>query len=93
MNNETKQRPEQNIRLGRLVASVWENADNEGKTFKSVTFQRSYRDKDNNPKSSSSFTGSDLPGLIMLTQSVCHELGIVTSYAPVEITQPVEVAQ
>lgn len=48
------------IRDGALKASIWANRTDDGKTFYSVTFGRTFTAEDNTVKSASSFSGADL---------------------------------
>lgn len=59
MSNETANTPVSKIRLGRIQASIWENAS-EKKTHYNVTFERRYRDSDGNWKSTHSYGFDDL---------------------------------
>ena len=54
------EKPILTIRDGALKASIWANQTDEGKTFHSVTFGRTFTDNAGNAKSSTSFSGSDL---------------------------------
>ena len=55
---EAKQRPAQEIRLGRIKATIWANQADNG-TWYNVTLSRSYKDGDD-WKSSGSFGRDDL---------------------------------
>jgi hypothetical protein len=54
------EKPILTIRDGALKASIWANRTDEGKTFHSVTFGRTFTDGEGQAKTSSSFSGSDL---------------------------------
>jgi hypothetical protein len=56
---ETKKAPVAKIRAGYVTASIWENATEKG-TRTSVTFQRSYKDKDGKYHNSDSYSGGEL---------------------------------
>ncbi|MFA5796758.1 MAG: hypothetical protein WC916_01820 [Candidatus Woesearchaeota archaeon] len=59
-----KNMPEKKFRAGAIAATVWENdAVRDGKkvTYKTVSFERSYKDKDGAWKSTSSLRVIDLP--------------------------------
>ena len=62
--NNTKKTPTDQVKLGMLIASIWENDSGNG-TFFNVTFQRCYRDRDN-WKYSDSFNRDDLLQLAKL---------------------------
>lgn len=52
-------KPEATLRDGLLKATIWKN-DSEKGAFYSVDLVRSYQDKDNNWKETSSMTGAEL---------------------------------
>jgi hypothetical protein len=60
-----KKHPEQKFRAGSISATVWQNSgtDNEGKatTYKTVSFERSYLDKEGNWQTTSSLRVGDIP--------------------------------
>lgn len=59
---QEKHAPEQTFRAGGIRASVWRNTTKEGdREFRSVTFERSYKDKDGAWKTTSSLRVNDLP--------------------------------
>lgn len=53
------QKPLLTIRDGALKASIWVNITEDGKTFHSVTFGRTYSDN-GEAKTASSFSGGDI---------------------------------
>ncbi|MBW2987294.1 hypothetical protein KY336_01975 [Candidatus Woesearchaeota archaeon] len=58
------QKPEQKFRVGNISATVWKNeAKRDGKIsqFKTVSFERNYKDKDDEWQTSNSMTVNDLP--------------------------------
>jgi hypothetical protein len=56
---ETKPKPTHEIRLGRVRAAVWQNANDKG-TWSNVTFSKLYLDKDGQWKDTTSFGKEDL---------------------------------
>jgi len=61
-------KPEKVFKVGGCTASVFENDMNgaEGKTtFKSVTLQRAYKDRDGNFQYTSSFKLNDIPKAVL----------------------------
>lgn len=52
-------KPIETLRDGSVKAAIWENDSEKGK-FHSVTFSRTYRDKEGNYANSSRFSGADL---------------------------------
>ena len=65
--NPQKPRPIHTEKIGADSASIWPNPTSEGRTFYSVTFERSYRDGDAY-KSTSSFNHDDLLNLAKLAE-------------------------
>jgi len=58
MNDEHK-KPVESLRDGSVKAAIWENEGDKGK-FHSVTFTRTYRDKEGNYADTNRFSGTDL---------------------------------
>ena len=56
----TNEKPILTIRDGALKATIWVNRTDDGKTFHSVTFGRTFTDGNGNAKTANSFSGSDL---------------------------------
>ncbi|MEE9311594.1 MAG: hypothetical protein V3V10_04200 [Planctomycetota bacterium] len=56
---DERKKPVETLRDGSVKAAVWENEGEKGK-FHSVTFSRSYRDKEGNYADTNRFSGSDL---------------------------------
>lgn len=65
---QTKKRPVEEFRIGRVRAAIWENETENG-TFYNVTLSRLYKDG-NEWKDSSSFGRDDLP----LVAKVCDQV-------------------
>ncbi len=65
-------KPEKSFRIGAVRASVWKNVrqNKEGKTFesRSVTLDRTYKDKEGNYKSTHRFAAAEIPKAILLLQ-------------------------
>ncbi len=65
-------RPEKSFRIGAVRASVWKNIreSKDGKSYemRTVTLDRSYKDKDGNYKSNSRFSANEIPRAILLLQ-------------------------
>jgi hypothetical protein len=58
------QKPEQKFRVGNISATIWNNeSKKDGKInqFKTVSFERNYKDKDDEWQTSNSLTVNDLP--------------------------------
>ncbi len=57
--------PEQKYSAGGITATVWANTK-DGKTFHNVSFDKRYKDKEGNWKSTNSLNVTDLPKAIMV---------------------------
>jgi len=57
--------PEQKYSASGITATVWNNTK-DGKTFHTVSFDKRYKDKEGNWKSTNSLNVSDLPKAIMV---------------------------
>jgi hypothetical protein len=72
-----KKHPEQKFRAGSISATLWLNqgTDNDGKptTYKTVSFERSYLDKEGNWQTTNSLRVGDLPkAILVLTKAYEH---------------------
>ena len=57
-------KPETKFRAGTITATIWKNTSQKGgeeKEYKTVTFERSYKDKSDEWKTTNSMMVSDLP--------------------------------
>jgi len=69
-----KKHPEKKFKAGSVSATIWLNSgqDNEGKqtSFRTISFERSYLDKDGNWKTTNSLRVSDIPkGILVLNKA------------------------
>ena len=63
------QPPETSFRIGSCVAKIWLNRSaRDERSFRNVSFERTYRDEQGNWQSANTFTLSDLPGAIKVLQ-------------------------
>ncbi len=60
--------PVKKFNVGAVQAAVWNNDSKEGKRFFSVSFDKRYKDKEGNWKSSGSLMAGDLPKAILALQ-------------------------
>lgn len=67
MAEKKKNAPVQKFRLGGLQLDVWENESEKGQ-FLTMSFQRSYKDKDGEWQHTQSLRVNDLPVLSLLCQ-------------------------
>ena len=64
-----KNLPEKKFRAGAVAATIWANeAVRDGKkvTYRTVSFERSYKDKDNEWKTTSSLRVADIPKAVLV---------------------------
>jgi len=77
--SETKQ-PEKKFRAGPIQAAVWDNVaqseDGQARSYKTITFERSYKDKDGNWKSTHTLRTGDLPRLTLLATKAYEYLSL-----------------
>jgi len=72
-------KPEQTFRSGTICASVWDNEverDGEVRAFKSISFDRRYKDKDGEWQSTNSLRVSDIPRAIMVLGKAFEHLSL-----------------
>lgn len=78
-----RKQPEQKFRAGSVSATIWLNhgQDNEGKetSFNTVSFERSYLDKDGNWKSTNNLRITDLPKAILVLSKAYEALALKDS--------------
>ena len=60
--------PDKKFKAGGVTATVWKGISPKGNTYFNVQLGRSYKDKDNNWKTTSSFRESDVPKAMVLLQ-------------------------
>ncbi|MBW2979875.1 hypothetical protein KY360_00480 [Candidatus Woesearchaeota archaeon] len=75
----TGNQPEKKFSTGALSATVWQNqgkskATGEAVTFRTVTFQRRYKDKEGNWQSTSNLRLNDLPRASLVLQKAYEYL-------------------
>lgn len=72
MTNENKSQtgnaPTRKYRSGAVQLTVWTNEGQNNDTFETFTFQRSYKDKNDNWQNTQTLRESDLPRIIALAQ-------------------------
>ncbi|TAL57814.1 MAG: hypothetical protein EPN86_01295 [Nanoarchaeota archaeon] len=72
---ETKQTPEKKFKAGAISATVWKNDGQKG-SYKSVQLTRSFRDKAEKWKTTSSFRVTDLPKVALVANKAYEYLVI-----------------
>ena len=69
--------PEKRFRAGAISATVWKNQgikDGQTSEYSTVTFERSYKDKDRNWQTTNSLRVNDLPKAAVVIQRAYEEL-------------------
>ena len=77
----TEKKPYKKVRSGSITATIWENEVNvEGKKelqkVYNVNIERSYKDKEDNWKTTNQFRQGDLPRLILVAQKAYEILSL-----------------
>jgi hypothetical protein len=68
--------PVKKFSVGAIQVAVWENESKEGNRFNTVSFDKRYKDKSNEWKSSSSMKLNDLPKAILALQKAFEYLAL-----------------
>jgi hypothetical protein len=68
--------PVKKFSVGAIQVAVWENEGKEGNRFNTVSFDKRYKDKSNEWKSSSSMKLNDLPKAILALQKAFEYLAL-----------------
>ena len=72
---ETKQTPEKKFRAGAISATVWKNDGQKG-SYRSVQLTRSFRDKSEQWKTTSTFRINDLPKVALVASKAFEYLAM-----------------
>ncbi len=75
MTTQAKNQPIDTIRSGRIKATIWENAKENG-TFYSIEISRTYKDEAGNYHDSHSFSGTELLQVARLAHIAYDEIAI-----------------
>jgi len=71
--------PIETFRAGLVKVDCWENTATDGKTFRTISVQRSYNDKATNKwENTTSFRISDIPRLVLVLQKA-YEKNVLAS--------------
>jgi len=68
-------KPEKKFRAGAVAATVWKNAAAEG-SYRTVSFERTYKDKQGAWKTTNSLRVNDLPKAALVLQKAYEYLAI-----------------
>ncbi|MBI2550528.1 hypothetical protein HYV83_05115 [Candidatus Woesearchaeota archaeon] len=73
--------PDKKFKAGGLTATVWKGISPKGTTYFNVQLGRSYKDKDNNWKNTSSLRENDVPKAMVLLQKAYEYVILQTTNA------------
>ncbi|MBU0665776.1 MAG: hypothetical protein ABIC91_05490 [Nanoarchaeota archaeon] len=75
-----KKLPEKKIRAGAIVATIWGNEalnkDGEKITYKTVSFERTYKDKEDAWQTTNSLRINDLPKAVLVLSKAYEDLAL-----------------
>lgn len=71
-----KKTPVQKFRAGTVTASIWENISKEGNNFKSVSFEKGYKDDKGAWQQTNNLSVSDLPKAIVVLSKAYEALAL-----------------
>lgn len=75
--NESKNMPLKKFRAGPVVATVWNNQTKDGESeYKTVSFERSYKDQEGNWKTTNSLRTNDLPKASLVLQKAYEYIAL-----------------
>jgi len=73
--------PEKKFRAGALSATIWNNVgqqENKEMSYKTVSFERKYKDKDGKWKSTNSLRSGDLPKAVLVLNKAFEYISLTT---------------
>lgn len=79
--------PVKKFNVGAVQAAIWSNEKKDGKQFFSVSFDRRYKDKGGEWKSSNSLATNDLPKAILALQKAFEYVSLREATPAVEEIQ------
>lgn len=71
-----KQKPEKKFRAGAVTATIWKNQTEDNREYSTVSFERSYRDKNGEWKTTNSLRVNDLPKAAMVINKAYEHLAL-----------------
>ena len=81
---ETKA-PEKKFKAGTISAAIWGNVSKEGRSFKSVSFEKGYKDDNGVWQSTSHLNVGDLPKAIVVLSKAYEHLALKGKEAVEEV--------
>ncbi len=76
-----KNKPEKKFRAGAVTAAIWKNQTEDGKEYSTVSFERSYKDKEGEWQTTNSLRVNDLPRAAMVLNKAYEFLSVKESGA------------
>ena len=70
----TNNQPFDTIRVGRIKATIWENENQQGGIFHSVTLARNFRDDNNQWQETNTFSVDDMPRVRMASDKAYESI-------------------
>lgn len=74
-----KNLPEKKFRAGAVAATIWSNEtvrDNKKVSYKTISFERSYKDKDDTWKTTNSLRTTDIPKAVLVLSKAYEYLAL-----------------
>ena len=91
--NTQGNKPEKKIRAGGITATVWQNTgqnkSGEPVTYRTISLERNYKDKNDEWKSTNSFRINDLPKVALVAQKAYEYIVLSNENSP-ETTIPTD---
>ena len=69
-------KPEKKFRAGAVTATIWKNQTEDNKYYSTVSFERSYKDKNGEWKTTNSLRVNDLPKAAMVISKAYEFLAL-----------------
>ena len=76
MSEKEKNKPEKKFRAGAVTATIWKNQTEDNKEYSTVSFERSYKDKNDEWKTTNSLRVNDLPKAAMVISKAYEFLAL-----------------
>lgn len=80
-----KNKPEKKFRAGAVTATIWRNQTEDNKEYSTVSFERSYKDKNGEWKNTNSLRVNDLPKAAMVISKAYEFLALNEKEAEEEV--------
>ncbi len=80
-----KNKPQKKFRAGAVTATIWRNQTEDNKEYSTVSFERSYKDKSGEWKTTNSLRVNDLPKAAMVISKAYEFLALNEKEAEEEV--------